>query len=296
MLATAAQLLLGALLLASAAAKLAAPTRARAALATYGLASPRARAAAHAGALAIEAVLGVAVALGSDPAAYAAAALMLAFAALLASALRAGRAGAPCGCLGARSRVSRAALMRTLALAVAFAALPQVPHTTLTTDGWLALGLALALVAIGGLALLVLALAREVGELRLALGPQPALEIAGEGPALGARVDAALLERFAPGTKARHLLAVFSSEGCPMCHALEPAVAALARDPQLALATFDEHADQSVWQALAIPGSPYGIVLTLDGTVLAQGTFNGLRQLESLVATAHTREKELAHA
>jgi hypothetical protein len=294
MLATIAQLLLGGILLGSAGAKLAAPRRTRAALATFGLRGEHGRAAAWPALVALEAGLGAAVALGSDAAAWAAAGLMLAFAAALAGALRAGQAGKPCGCLGPRSRVSRLALLRALALAAAYAALPFVPARAPSAQGWLALGLALALAAIAVLAVLVLGLAREVGELRLALGPQPALEIEGEGPPLGERVAA--IERFDPAPGARFALAVFSSEGCPMCQALEPAVRALARDRLLAVERFDEHADAAAWRELGIPGSPYAVVLALDGTVLSQGTFNSIRQLESLVATAEAREREPARA
>lgn len=294
MVATVADVLLGLVLLASAAAKLATPVRSRAALATFGLTTARGRALAWGVAIVVEAALGFGVAVGLDLAAYGAAALLLAFAGLLARALRAGRGGQPCGCLGPRSRVTQAALARTLGLAAAFALLPLVPDTDPSTDAWLAAGLGIALVAIGGLAILVLALAREVGQLRLALPPQLPLEIPGEGPPLGERADAAI-ERFvapAPST-ARFALAVFSSDGCPMCQALAPAVEALARDPLLSVEVFDEHADADVWQALAIPGSPYAVVLTLDGTALAQGTFNSARQLEALVAAGEAREREL---
>ncbi len=296
MLATICDVVLALVLVGSAGAKLAAPARTRAALSTYGLRDHRARAAAWGAAVTLEAALAIGVALGLDAAAYAAAALMLTFAALLARALRAGRAGQPCGCLGARSRVSRAALARTLALAAAYALLPAVPHTHVTTTGWFAVGLVAALVAIGVLAMLLLALAREVGELRLALPPQLPLEIDGEGPPRGSRVE--LIDRFAPQRSARLALAVFSSDGCPMCQALQPAVAALQRDPLLAVETFDEVEDAGVWRALAIPGSPYALVLALDGIVLAQGTFNSARQLEALVATAEARERERepAHA
>jgi hypothetical protein len=294
MLATIADVLLGLVLLGSAGAKLAAPTRTRAALGTFGLGDARTRALAWGAAVAAEALLGVGVALGLAAAAWGAAALMLAFATLLAGALRAGRAGQPCGCLGARSRVSRAALARTLALAAAFALLPLVPEADPSTDAWLAIGLGIALAAVVVLAVLLLALAREVGELRRALPPQLPLEIDGEGPARGSRV--ALIERFLPQPSARFALAVFSSEGCPLCQALEPAVTALQRDPLLAVETFDEHDDADVWRALAIPGSPYAIVLALDGTVLAQGTFNSARQLEALVAGGEARERELVRA
>lgn len=295
MLATIADALLGLVLLLAAGAKLATPSRSRAALATFGLATPRARALAWGAAILAEVVLGTTVIAGFDAAAWGAAALMLAFAVALATALRRGRAGQPCGCLGPRSRVTPAALVRTLALAAAFALLPLVPHEDPTTAGWLALGLAATLLALAGLTLLVLALAREVGELRLALGPQLALEVEGEGPPPGSRATVAI-ERFVPTQSARFALAVFSSDGCPMCRALAPAVTALARDPLLAVEVFDEHADAGVWSALAIPGSPYAIVLSLDGIVLAQGTFNSVRQLESLVAAAERREREAVHA
>lgn len=294
MLATIADVVLGLVLLGSAGAKLAAPARTRAALVTFGLRTPRGRSLAWGAAVAAEALLGIGVALGLDAAAWVAAALLLAFAALLARALRAGRAGQPCGCLGARSRVTPLALARTLLLAVAFALLPLVPDTDPSTDAWLAIGLGIALLAIAALALLVFALAREVGELRLALPPQLALEIEGEGPQRGSR--AAVIERFVPQPSARFAVAVFSSDGCPMCQALAPAVTALRRDPLLAVEVFDERDDADVWRALAIPGSPHAIVLALDGTVLSQGTFNSARQLESLVATGEARQRELVRA
>lgn len=295
MLATVAHLLLAVTLLGAAAAKLAAPRATRLALATHGVRSPRVQAVAWGGVVAAEIALGIGVALGSDAAAWGAAALLAGFALLLVRALRAGRAGAPCGCLGARSRVSAAGAARTAALAVAFALLPLVPATDPSASGWLAIGLGLAFVAIGGLAVLVVALAREVGELRQAIGPEAALEIPGEGPPLGVRVE--LIERFALPAQVRFAVALFSSDGCPLCQALEPSLVLFANDPLLAVERFDEHADADVWRALEIPGSPYALVLGRDGTVRAQGTFNSLRQLESLVAGAEQREREeLAHA
>jgi hypothetical protein len=242
--------------------------------------------------VAFELALGAGVMAGLDSAAFAVAALMLMFVNLIERALHDGKAGQPCGCLGARSRVTRAATARAFGLAAAFALLPLVPDTDPSAETWLAIGLGIALAAIAVLAVLLFALAREVGELRLALPPQLPLEIEGEGPARGAR--AAVIERFVPQPSARFALAVFSSDGCPMCRALEPAVAALQRDPLLAVEVFDEREDADVWRAHAIPGSPYAVVLALDGTVLAQGTFNSARQLEALVATGEAREREPA--
>ncbi|MDO8213869.1 MauE/DoxX family redox-associated membrane protein [Conexibacter sp. CPCC 206217] len=294
MLTAVAEALLALILLASAGAKLVRPTAAQAALATYGLDAPRTRVVVWGAAIVAEVALAVGVALGSAVAAWGAAALMACFAILLLRALRSGRGGEPCGCFGARSRVSGAAVARAALLALAFVTLPFVPAVDPAATGWLAIGLGVALAGLLALGALVVALAREVGELRLALGPQPALEIPGEGPPLGVRV--ALIERFAPGERARFAVAVFTSAGCSMCQALAPSVALLANDPLLTVLTFDEYEEAAAWRALEIPGSPYAVVLGLDGSVLAQGTFNALRQLESLVATAAARERELLEA
>lgn len=130
-------------------------------------------------------------------------------------------------------------------------------------------------------------LAREIGVLRLRLGPQLALELADEGPPLNEPV--ALIERFVPDADATLALAVFSSDGCPVCRALEPAVAWLAGDPFVSVVSFDEQSDADVWEALAIPGSPYAVVLDRSGTALAKGTFNSGGQLEGMLATAERR-------
>src|SRR5690606_21521078 len=114
-------------------------------------------------------------------------------------------------------------------------------------------------VAIAGLTVAVLALAREIGVLRMALGPQQALEIPDEGPPLGAPSPVlaarALGERDgAPGV--RLALAVFTSEGCRLCQATAPAVAMLAREPDLAVVVLDEVRDADAWAAADVPGSP----------------------------------------
>ena len=131
------------------------------------------------------------------------------------------------------------------------------------------------------------ALAREIGVLRLRLGPGAALEIADEGPELGSRTPVA--ERFARDESTRLALAVFTSTGCHVCQGLAPSVELLRSDPQLAVETFDEAEEPDVWSALDIPGSPYAVAMAPDGTLLAKGTFNNLAQLESVVATAERR-------
>jgi hypothetical protein len=198
-----------------------------------------------------------------------------------------GRAGAPCACFGARGRVSQLSVGRAALLAAAFALLPLLPRRPLATDEWLAVGLGAALLGLAALAVVVLALAREVGALRLALGPQSALEIPHEGPEVGGHTELMAVE---PG---RLGLAVFTSEACRLCQALEPAVRALGRDPLVELRTFDEVADAAAWAAADVPGSPFAVAVDEDGTVLAKGTFNSAAQLESVLAAAERRRGAL---
>ena len=275
-------LLLGAVLVGSALLKLADGPRTRAALGTYGIAG-RAAMPAWAGVIAAELVLGVAVAAGVEAAAWGAAALCGVFALAQAAALVSGRGGAPCACFGARGRVGRSSLARVSVLAAAFAVLPVLDRREPSTEGWLAIGLAAALLGVVALAVAVLALARELGALRAEIDPRGALEIPEEGPELGGRTELMEVE---PG---RLGLAVFTSDGCGMCRALEPAIAALGRDPLVRLRTFDEVRDAHAWAAAGVPGSPFAVAVDADGTVLAKGTFNTAGQLESVLATAERR-------
>jgi len=276
------RLLLGATLLVAAGAKLAGGTRARDALRSYGISDRRVRAGLWALTIAAEAGLGIAVALGVPGAAAGAAALLGVFAAALVVAIRRGRAGAPCGCFGGRSRIGYGAVARTALLAAAFAVLPFLPDTRPSTQTWLGIGLGVALAAVAALGVGLVALAREVGELRLAIAPQAALSIAEEGPELGAHV--ALIDRFERA--APLAVAVFSSSGCALCRALEPSLGLVASDPEVELELFDEESDAAAWDELAVPGSPYAVVLSADGEVLSKGTFNSLYQLESLLVAA----------
>ena len=230
--------------------------------------------------VALELAIAAGLIAGVSAAAYAGAALLLVFAASTALALLRGKRGAPCGCFGARSRVGPAGVLRDLALAAAFAAVPSLPDGAPSTTGWLGLGLVLAFACIAALAAAVLALARELGLLRLRLGLELALDVVGEGPPLGSQVD--LEGAYESGTT----LAVFSSEGCRLCRALQPSLAAFAREPSISLLVFDEVRDADVWHRLNVPGSPYAVVVDQLGEVRAKGTFNSHGQLEAIVAAA----------
>ena len=276
-------------LLVAAGLKFAGGEASRAALATYGL---RGEAAARAWAalIAVETALAVGVGAGVDGAAWAAAAVMTLFAVAQAAALVNGRGGAPCACFGVRGSLSTATLGRSVLLAAGFAVLPLLPRHDLSTDAWLGIGLGAALLGLAALTVVVLALAREVGTLRMALVPQGALEIPHEGPEVGGRT--ALGESF-EALDGRLGLAVFTSEGCGMCRALAPSIAAIGRDPFVVLSTFDEARDAGAWGAADVPGSPYAVVVDDAGTVLAKGTFNSAAQLESVLAAAERRRGAL---
>jgi hypothetical protein len=283
---------LGILLAGAALAKLLSPRDTIASLASFGFSGGPIRPIAWASLIAIELALAVAIVLGSDPAAYAAAALMLFFAALTAGAIMRGRAGAPCACFGPRSKISWLGVLRDVVLAAAFVLVAIADSADFGTNAWLGIGVGVALIACGALTVAVLALAREVGMLRLQLGTQSALEIPGEGPEIGRR-SGELAARLRPaGAEARLGLAVFSSEGCHLCQRLSPAIENVANDPYVTVGVFDEAAEAKLWRELAIPGSPFAIALDRAGKVLAKGTFNNLAQLESVLATAERRRVE----
>ena len=288
------RLALGGVLIGASAAKLAHPAAGREALAGLGFGTAAARTLAFWSLVVIESGLAVAVIAGSTVAAWLGAAVMLVFALTMVGAILRGRAGEPCGCFGARSRIGWPGVARNLALAGGFMTVALLDSTELSTDQWLGLGLAGAVLACAGLGVATLALAREVGLLRLRVGPAGALEIPTEGPELGSRTE--LVGAIGGAHDAELALAVFGSVGCHVCEALRPVVDSIAAHPAVAVGRFDEHADSAAWLALDVPGSPYAVALDADGTVLAKGTFNNLAQLESILAAGERRRGSLTGA
>ncbi len=108
--------------------KLASPGSSRAALATFEVEGEWLRWIGWAILVATELGLAIGIAAGSDEAAWLAAGLMALFAAALVGAILRGRAGAPCACFGSRSTVGWTSVVRNLALAAGFAALPLLPR------------------------------------------------------------------------------------------------------------------------------------------------------------------------
>jgi hypothetical protein len=267
--------------------------QAAAALATYGIASGRGQRLTVWALISVEFALASALVVGVPWAAGAVAGLFLGFAVFTLAALLAGRKGRPCACFGSASRLgwsspSRAAALALVAGVMALGWLPKAPSGY---DRWLTVGLSVSVAAVAALAVAVLALAREVGVLRLGVGGRGALEIPEEGPQVGSPPAWAAAVYTSPRALLR--LAIFSSEGCPLCRQVEPAVQHVAADPLLAVRIFDEAVDSATWRQAKVPGSPYAVALNLEGVVLAKGTFNSLSQLESILGTARVREQEL---
>jgi hypothetical protein len=209
------------------------------ALATYGLDGRRAAWARWA-LVAAEVAAAIGLMLGSR----AAAVLLGAFALGQVAALLAGRGGAPCGCLGARGRLSWWSAARTAALTAAAALLAPA------ASPWALLP------AAAGIWLL------------RARRPEGALDVAGEGPQIGSRLEL-------PGAGAR--LAVFLSEGCSLCRDLRPALGRIERKDGVEV--IELRAEDFAF----VPGAPYAVMLGAAGQVLAKGSVNTPRQLRSLI-------------
>ncbi len=264
------------------------------ALSTYGLNGARRQGFVLWLVIALESCVATALLAGVVWAPAATASLFGLFALVAVAALLAGRRGRPCACFGGASQLTWWTPLRSLALtgAAVAAALNWLPDAPPGYERWLTTALAVCFAAVVALGFVVLALAREIGVLRLGINSRGALEIAEEGPELGTMQPWAVS---LPWHQSALLgLAIFTSDGCPLCRQLAPAVRHVAADPLLAVHCFDEITDADVWRQASIPGSPYAVALETDGVVAAKGTFNSLPQLESIVATARTRHRGVA--
>ena len=161
-------------------------------------------------------------------------------------------------------------------------------------SAWWATAFVVQWVLLVVLAVVVVALARQVGTLHLRLGPRGALEIDTEGPQVGEASDP-ISARAADGSTIRvggpgsGRLVLFSSPTCPVCSEVAPGVPVAATMaglmPQI---VHDVEAEE----ALSVPGTPYVVVLDERGVVRAKGTVNNLEQVEGLVDSAFRRIEE----
>jgi hypothetical protein len=144
------------------------------------------------------------------------------------------------------------------------------------------------------LAVVVVALARQVGVLHLRLGPRGALEIDTEGPALGEAppplpATSAGGPRVLVGGPGPKRAVLFSSPTCPICDEVAPGVPVAAAAAGVVPEILH---DPEVERAYDVPGTPYLLVLDELGTVRAKGTVNNLEQVEGLIDTALRRIEE----
>lgn len=168
-------------------------------------------------------------------------------------------------------------------------------------------------IVVGVLALMVLALARQVGILHERLTPVGALTNAG-GPAVGKpapllRATALDGTMYEIGThRARPLLMFFAARSCPICKVLIPVAQDIARTEQLDLLFFgdSERAEQEALIAdFAIPPSrfvnsteigmayhvdklPHAALIDEHGILVARGLVNSREHLESLLVARET--------
>lgn len=180
-------------------------------------------------------------------------------------------------------------------------------------DGWWAASYFVLWALVIVLAVMVVALARQVGTLHLRLGPRGALEMDDEGPALGEAppagsaqsLDGKTIEIGGPGEAQ---LVLFVSPGCMVCEQVTPSLRAVARMGELVpyvLTDLDIHETRRAYaskevgapvasareltQSWDIPGTPYVVILDDTGVVRGKGTVNNLEQMEGLIATAKRR-------
>lgn len=158
-------------------------------------------------------------------------------------------------------------------------------------SGWWVVAFVVQWILLVVLAVIVVALARQVGTLHLRLGPRGALEVDDEGPALG---EAALPTpaRSADGTVVTVggpgplRVVAFSSPTCSVCRELVPAIPAAAAAARAVPQVLHDPEVERDWD---VPGTPFLVVLDESGVVRAKGTVNNLEQVEGLLDTAARR-------
>jgi methylamine dehydrogenase accessory protein MauD len=170
------------------------------------------------------------------------------------------------------------------------------------------------------LAVVVVALARQIGTLHLRLGPRGALELDDEGPPLGTAlppldatdVDGRAVTVGGPG---HPQLLLFVSPGCMVCEQVLPSIPVMAAGGKLSplvITDVDEEETRLAYRSknpkaplvggrdfiarYDVPGTPYVIVTDELGIIRAKGTVNNLEQMEGLVSSARKRAEESIHA
>src|SRR5690348_5270577 len=175
---------------------------------------------------------------------------------------------------------------------------------------FLVTSLVMSWVAIAALALIVLALARQIGVLHARIAPVGALKI-DNGPAVGEKAPVFTLPTLAGGLA--HIgrvlgddevqLLLFVSPDCPVCKSLIPTVKSFVQYERVAVlfvgdgeraaqrqmverfgldpTTFVNSAE--VGMRFGVGKLPYGVLIDAGGVVVAAGLVNSREHLESLL-------------
>jgi hypothetical protein len=161
-------------------------------------------------------------------------------------------------------------------------------------SGWWAAAFVVQWMLLAILAVVVVALARQIGVLHLRLQPLGALEVDDEGPPIG-DVPEPRTAKGGDGTTVlvggpgpRRLLA-FVSPTCPICDQILPALPAAAAAGGLVPQVVS---DPELEARYLVPGVPFLVILDEDGIVRSKGTVNSLEQVEGLIDTARRRIAE----
>ncbi len=161
-------------------------------------------------------------------------------------------------------------------------------------SGWWTAAFVVQWILLAVLAVVVVALARQIGVLHLRLSPLGALEVDDEGPVLGEAPE----ERTGRNRDGSNTLIggpgpprliAFVSPTCPICEQVLPSLPASAVAGGLVLQVLS---DPELERAYRVPGVPFVVVLDELGVVRSKGTVNSLEQVEGLVDTARRRIDE----
>lgn len=161
-------------------------------------------------------------------------------------------------------------------------------------SGWWTAAFVVQWILLAVLAVVVVALARQIGVLHLRLAPVGALEVDDEGPTLGEAPEPRTARgregrpTLVGGPGPRRLLA-FVSSTCPICEQVLPSLPAAAAAGGLVPQVVS---DAELESAYGVPGVPFLVVLDELGVVRSKGTVNSLEQVEGLIDTARRRIAE----
>ncbi len=157
------------------------------------------------------------------------------------------------------------------------------------------------------LAVVVLALARQVGVLHERVAPAGAL-MPTTGPKVGEQtvpatfrgLDGGQVTVGGPDGEARATLVLWISPTCPVCKALVPTAVSMARAERLRLvfaSDGDKLAQHQAYQALglayAVSKLPFAVLIGGDGVLRSKGLVNTREHLESLVESMQSGVRSL---